>query len=329
MFTDEKLQRLLANDLVGAQKELNTISDGLGNRALSAWTNANGDREALAKSEDWKAITDETTKATYQLMSYKKEMDGLKDSLTSTFDNFVLGQIKNSMESIGAGLREWAEETSETGQAWKNFGKNFVNATKSMTEQMGSLMVSAGLKMLIDGDKSMGIALLLAGGMNQIVSGFLKPDDDKEIDKKIEILKALKSDLKELIAQAKADAIYYEKEVSHKKALTTNQSLTKVNDAIITPSGNVINTHPDDWLIATKTPQTLGNTKTSAPVVNLSIVNNSGQQLSIKKTQTSSNGEVNIEAIIEGVVGQGIADGKFDGALAAREVRNAGRNVYM
>lgn len=287
---------------------------------------------ALAGQTDtaeWNSLIEKVTE--YQLMieESEKRMKTLQDSLSDTWDSFFIDNFNESLRTTGKWLRELSEGTKENGQAWKDFGKNFVTATQNMTAKVGDLMITAGLKELIAGQTSIGIALLLAGGMNQIVSGFLNPKKDDDTDKKIETLKALKSDLKELIAQAKADAIYYEKEVSHKKALTTNKAMTNVNDAIITPSGNVINTHPDDWLIATKTPQTLGNTKTSAPVVNLSIVNNSGQQLSIKKTQTSSNGEVNIEAIIEGVVGQGIADGKFDGALAAREVRNAGRNVYM
>jgi hypothetical protein len=34
--------------------------------------------------------------------------------------------------------------------------------------------------------------------------------------------------------------------------------ITKVNDAIISPNGNIISTHPDDYLIATKNPQSLG-----------------------------------------------------------------------
>lgn len=38
----------------------------------------------------------------------------------------------------------------------------------------------------------------------------------------------------------------------------TSVSTKKVNDAIITPSGQVIETHPDDYLIATKTPGGMG-----------------------------------------------------------------------
>lgn len=35
-------------------------------------------------------------------------------------------------------------------------------------------------------------------------------------------------------------------------------SVTSVNDAVISPSGDIVSTHPDDFLIATKTPETLG-----------------------------------------------------------------------
>lgn len=252
----------------------------------------------------------------------------LQDNLLDSLKDFSINSFADSWQHAGKGIRETVEAITNGSEAWKDFGKSFVGSVKQLTANMGDLMAAAGLKQLIAGNYAVGAALLVASGMSQLVSGFLDPKDDNETDKKIETLKALKSDLKELIAQAKADAIYYEKEVSHKKALTTSQSMS-VNDAIITPSGNVINTHPDDWLIATKTPQTLGNNKSSAPVVNLNIVNNSGQQLSVKKTQTSSNGEINIEAIIEGVVGKGIAEGKFDNALTTRDMRNAGRNVYM
>lgn len=38
----------------------------------------------------------------------------------------------------------------------------------------------------------------------------------------------------------------------------SGSSVTSVNDAVISPNGDVISTHPDDFLIATKTPETLG-----------------------------------------------------------------------
>ena len=48
-------------------------------------------------------------------------------------------------------------------------------------------------------------------------------------------------------------------------------SVTSVNDAVISPSGEIISTSPDDFLIATKTPETLGG---GGPNVNMSGVIN-------------------------------------------------------
>jgi hypothetical protein len=41
-------------------------------------------------------------------------------------------------------------------------------------------------------------------------------------------------------------------------AIDIGRSVTGVNDAIISPRGDIITTHPDDYLIATKNPQSLG-----------------------------------------------------------------------
>lgn len=51
------------------------------------------------------------------------------------------------------------------------------------------------------------------------------------------------------------------KQLGGKVADTVSGAVGKVfnvNDAVVSPSGNVISTHPDDWLIATKNPESLG-----------------------------------------------------------------------
>lgn len=50
------------------------------------------------------------------------------------------------------------------------------------------------------------------------------------------------------------------------------QSVVGVNDAVISPGGQIVTTHPDDWLIATKNPQSLGQGGGS---VNVTITGNS------------------------------------------------------
>ena len=52
---------------------------------------------------------------------------------------------------------------------------------------------------------------------------------------------------------------------------SSSSKIKSVNDAVISPSGEVISTHPDDFLIATKTPETLGG---AGPNVNMSGVIN-------------------------------------------------------
>lgn len=257
------------------------------------------------------------------------EIRRIQDSIAEAFDSFVIDNFNDSLKTTGKWLREIADGTAENGEAWKNFGKAFVNSTQKLTEKAGEMMVSAGLQQLILGNTVTGLALIAAGGASSIVSGFLDTKDDNDTEEKLKKLENLKADLKDLIAQAKNDAIYYEKNMSHKKALTTSQAIS-VNDAIITPSGNVISTHPDDYLIATKTPDTLmGGKSNSQPIINVNIKNNTDQKLTVTQTRTESNGEINIEAIIEGVVGKGIAEGQFDGALSARETRLHGSRVYM
>jgi phage-related protein len=45
---------------------------------------------------------------------------------------------------------------------------------------------------------------------------------------------------------------------------------TSVNDAIITPRGDIVKTHPDDFIIATKNPQSLGGSSSNNITINIS-----------------------------------------------------------
>jgi len=56
------------------------------------------------------------------------------------------------------------------------------------------------------------------------------------------------------------------------------KEVTGVNDAIISPGGKIITTHPDDYLIATKTPETLFGQKAATaggPTINIVLTGNS------------------------------------------------------
>lgn len=261
----------------------------------------------------------------------EKLIQDTQEGLASTFDSYMLDNFNDALVTTGSSLRNIIDCLSDGSDAWGNFGKSFVESTKSLTSNMGSLMTTAGLKLLIEGGaeaRGQAFALLAAGGLASVISGFMNAGQD-DTDEKIRKLDKLKSDLKDLIQQAKADAIYYESNLSHKKALTTGRTVANysVNDAIITPNGNVISTHPDDYLIATKTPGSLG--KSAAPIINLNIQNNTGSQVQIKQTRNEANGQINIEAVLDNAINQGLADGRFDSGMAARERRLRGNVVYQ
>jgi hypothetical protein len=64
-----------------------------------------------------------------------------------------------------------------------------------------------------------------------------------------------------------ADAIKASRSGNSAEVSRISSKVTKVNDAIISPRGDIISTHPDDYIIATKTPEKLGNGKGGVTVV--------------------------------------------------------------
>jgi hypothetical protein len=56
-----------------------------------------------------------------------------------------------------------------------------------------------------------------------------------------------------------------------RRSLAEILGIKSVNDAIISPNGNIITTAPDDYLIATKTPGSLGNSNGTNITVNVTV----------------------------------------------------------
>lgn len=117
---------------------------------------------------------------------------------------------------------------------------------------------------------------------------------------------------------------WYLKEKTRLNAQTRSDS-TSVNDMILTPQGN-FSTHPDDYIIATKNPNSLG----SGSVFNMVIKNeDSGNvDVSAQAVDNESGGKdifVSISRKIANDVSTG-ANG-WDSAFRSREKRLAGRKV--
>ena len=106
--------------------------------------------------------------------------------------------------------------------------------------------------------------------------------------------------------------------------------MKSVNDAIITPQGDIVTTDPKDYLIATKTPNQLvgGGNVTVSPVINCNVVNNTNAKVT-QQQQQNADGSIDIITIIEDVAGQYIASSKSDDAFNSREYRLRGRQSVM
>ena len=256
-----------------------------------------------------------------------KGFEDISKNTSSMFRDFTSSAITSTFET-------WGKYLGDSSKASEEIGKNFQSLSANLFKNMGQMVTQAGLSLAISsiGDKGKvltGLAIAAAGGGFSMLGGMIDQDndDDKENDAYQKLLK-VKQDLSDLLKQAREDAIYYETTVRHKKAISANDYLTKsVHDAVITPRGDIVTTDPKDYLIATKTPNTLVGG--GAPTINFSVVDKS---TGIKVTQQRStyNEETNtieFEAIIESKVQEVIATSKGDEAFAARQARLSGRSV--
>lgn len=283
---------------------------------------ANAAEKGLLKDAGLSAITDELKNLGKEVLSIGKET--AKSAFIEPF------------KMIGA----YAIEGSD---AFADMHRNLKQLAGTMLQQVGTAMTTAGFNIAAAAAVSQSWPLVAAGlalaGAGGVVSGFggalsnYDNDDEDESEDEARRLESLKDDLSDLLKQAREDAVYYESTLRHKKAISANDSFTtqKVNDAIITPSGNVISTHPDDYLIATKTPETLSAGRGGTPTVNFQLIDKS-TGVRVVQQQASYNdktNEIDYMAIIESKVQEAIASPKSDTAFEARAARLRGRSVVM
>lgn len=278
---------------------------------------------------DFDALTESINQAALTSGSLGERFINLGKQLGGLMKDFAGSTLTSTFETLGKSVGESADSS-------KALRENFRQLGSGLMQNMGTMITQAGLAMIIGAgrDKKMiyaGLALAAAGVGASFLSGLLsadKSEDDKD-DGEMQKLLNLKNDLADLLKQAREDAIYYENTVRHKNAISANEAFktTKVNDAIITPSGNVISTHPDDYLIATKTPQTLVGS--GAPTINFSVIDKSTGIQVTKQTSVYNRNDnsIDFEAVIESKVQEIIATSKGDDAFAARQARLDGRRV--
>lgn len=307
-------------------------------------------------SEDVKTEDDSSKKGSGK--SFGKSFTELfvEDFNKDNVKEFTEGQLKglkerfgkNITESLTAGLSDslvmWGEMTKEAkslSDIIDSFKDQWKNVAASMMKVIGADITHTGLQIAAAnamvgnwGGVAGGLALAASGGIMSFTSGILSggsKESDKD-DGREEKIQNLKDALSDLIDQAKTDAEYYQKNLLHKNALAENENIStrSVNDAIITPNGSIVTTHPDDYLIATKTPGSLINAGNKgnnySPNITFSVINASGQNVEISNTEESidENGDIDIRATIVAVTGEAIANGELDEAFSAMQYRQQG-----
>lgn len=284
-------------------------------------------------------ITAESLKQSIAEQSIQSAVENFKDSVKSIAKDTATKAFTGTFAAMGESLVTGADAAELMGDNLKEVGA-------SMLKNLGSVMQTTGLQMAgafalehnwagVAG----GLAIAAAGGFAEgIGSGLLSGRDnsDDKDDDKTSKLESLADKIADLLEQARIDADYYEKNLRHKTALGINagysNKVTSVNDAVITPQGKVISTAPDDYLIATKTPETLGGTGqvNVQPKVNIVVNKNTRANVDVSVTQQiEPDGTVQVVAMIEDIVGQYIGSRRSDDAFAARNAILQGRKSVM
>lgn len=277
-------------------------------------------------------ITDQFVRSQIAAEAFKKTLDETKKSLSELGKEGLKDAFLIPFEKLG----EYAAGNSD---AMSEMGMSYQQLAGSLLSNIGPLLTNVGLEMVSWGIADRNFGLIAAGLTMAAAGGFVgayggslgKSDTKKDNDSEYDKLKNLKGDLQDLLEQARKDADYYERNLRHKEALgiLDNLSHTSVNDAIIAPNGNVITTHPDDYLIATKTPQSLGTQSvTVSPVVN-NIVNNNARVNVSQETRQNDDGSIDMITTIEEIVGNYIMSSKSDDAFNTREGRRQGIQAVM
>jgi len=236
----------------------------------------------------------------------------------------ALNQLKEAgLQITASGLVDFAHDL---GAAFRDgsissgeFEDSLKNMVKSMIDAMPQLLLIVGLRLMSTGNWLLGLAFVGASGLMSFVSGMIDDANDSGRNDEAERLQRIRDQITDLIDQMREQEEYY-----YTKKRSVDSSAISVNDAIITPGGTVY-THPEDFIIATKRPDTLMSGGGAGNVI-INIENYASVEVDTKN-ETAEDGTIIIRQTIKEVVRNGIANGDFDGAFNAMNNRRGGRRV--
>ena len=293
-------------------------------------------RELAAGGQEWDETLMDASLQLEELSQGIKNtaMDGLVKGLNTGFSK--AGDLAYKLQN---NLIEGADATMEMKKALAGVGAEMLNNIGAAMTETG-LKIAGGAAAQAGGPNwslvAAGLALAAAGGAASFGGGMLSAfasDNNKgnsdEAEDQLARLEDLKDNLAELLKQAKDDAIYYETNLRQKQAVAFNDAVssTNVNDAIITPSG-VVNTAPDDYIMAMKDPTQLMGKGGGGTNVNFSIVNESGTPMTVTRSETrEGSGGTEIVAFVNAIVQKSMNDGEYDDVMAGMQVRQKGSQI--
>jgi tape measure domain-containing protein len=286
--------------------------------------------KTIEKQLLFKVAIEETKDAMQNLGDETANLVGTLGKKAFTIPFEKLGESAMNYWSQALSYEEASEKCAEDQkQAYRELGAEALNTLGPIMQKAGFEMVARGAINDSWGMILGGLGLAAAGGFASGLGNALSANNDKDKDEAAKI-QDLKDQLADLLEQARKDALYYENNLRHKTALGINKefSYQSVNDAVITPDGDVITTDPKDYLIATKTPGQFAGGGTVTPIINCNVINNSSSKVR-QEQQQNPDGSIDIITIIEDTVGNYIASSKSDDAFSARNSRIRGRQSIM
>lgn len=277
-------------------------------------------------AEQYSNVTAEEVKHQLANQAEIKYLQELSDSITNIGYEGAKGTFSSLFETMGSTLSSSATYGEDLAASIKTIGAN-------MVKNLGAEMATAGFR--IAGAAAYeqnwpavaaGLSLAAAGGFASGLGNVASKNQNKDESGK---LQSLTDQLKQLLKQARDDAIYYENNMRHQEALGKNKgySSRSVHDALIDTNGKIITTDPKDYLIATKNPKALvNNTPVVQPNITFKVEDHAG--VNIRQEQRyAPDGSMELVAIIENTIGNYIASSKSDESFNVRNMRLGGNSA--
>jgi hypothetical protein len=260
-------------------------------------------------------ISEEAAERVYDYQKQAKAIQLLRDTLSQLGEGVLTQGISGLIDmahELGQAFRDGADAGDAMSEALGNYLKKTIDA-------LPQLLLSAGLQIMATNWK-LGLAFIAASGLASFVSGMI--DSSGDDDDQLARLQRIQDEISKLIDQQKSLEEYYFKKRQELNAKASINAMG-VNDLIVTPQGS-FSTHPDDFIIATRNPESLGTGTTVK--MNVKIINNAGVPVSTEH-RIGEDGINELLVLVDKQMQSNVASGKWDGSFATRDARNRGRNI--